>query len=238
MRNTYFVLAVSLLLLMPAGSFASDYSAFTKDLAVPYRQYKQSLSLTSKKEDAEKAKAAISAFIDGWEILATKYGKDVPTVFSAVKGFPELIARPVTVGRDAKALMEKGEIKMAHNALEEVRYLMWNLRATNGIVALADKANNFHEAMEIVLDKADEAKDAAAMKNIEARFGSWLAVAWEELALAPAAERSTPVFAATLLDGRSAVSGLRTALQSGDRQAAKQYGTAVKNSYKKIFFMD
>lgn len=236
MRFNLSALTLAALLTIPAVVPASDYATFNKDLSLPYSHFKKSLSLTSKKEDADKAKAAIAAFTTEWEKLAAKYSRDVPTVFAAVTDFPAVIARPVAIGKETRALMEKGEVKAAHNLLEEVRYLMWNLRVTNGVVSLADKANNFHEAMEIILDKADEAKDAAGLRQVEARFGPWLAVSWEEVALAP--ESALPPVKAALTEGRTSVAALRTALQNGDKAAIKQQGTAVKNAYKKIFFMD
>ena len=227
-----------MLLAAPVGVMASDYAAFTKDLAAPYSEYKKSLSLTSKKEDAEKAQLAIAAFVSGWEKLAAKYGKDVPTVFAATKDFPAVIARPVAVGKEAQALVKNGDVKAAHAVLEEVRYLMWNLRATNRIVALADKANNFHEALESVLDRSEHAKESAGLLAVEERFGPWLAVSWEEIALAPASETSAPGFPVLLQDGRASIAALRAALRSGDRAAVKQQANAVKNAYKKVFFMD
>lgn len=234
-----FTLFLSLVFIaIPFAAGASDYTTFTKDLVSPYSYYKKSLSLTSKKEDAEKAKAAIAAFTREWENLSAKYAKDVPEPFAKEKEFTALIARPVTVGREAAALMAKGEVKAAHGLLEEVRYLMWSLRVRNGIVALADKANSFHEAMEIVLDKGDEAKGAEALKSVDERFGPWLAVSWEEVALAPVAANQAAAIADVMVEGRSAIAALRTALGSGDRQAIKSSGTAVKNAYKKIFFMD
>lgn len=238
MQKAAFGLFFLLVSLIPTLSTASEYQVFTKDLAAPYGHFKRALSLTSKKDDAAKAKEAITSFVAGWDKLAAKYGKDVPSVFSATENFPVLIARPVEIGRNAAALMEKGEIAAAHKALEEVRYLMWNLRVRNGIVDLADKANNFHEAMEIILDKAAEAKDPAALRSIEERFGAWLAVAWEEVALAPVVPEKASAMVVTMAEGRTAIAGLRTALQTGDKAGLKSQGTAVKNAYKKIFFMD
>lgn len=230
--------AAVLCLAMSSIATASDYAVFCRDLAAPYSDFKKSLSLTSKKEDSEKAKLAINSFISGWEKLASRYASDAPTVFAAEKDFQALINRPVAVGKEAAALMAKGEIKAAHNLLEEVRYLMWQLRVTNGVVSLADKVNNFHEAMEIVLDKADETKDPAKWKAVEYRYGAWLAVTWEELNLAPAQETSSPAFKAAFKDGRDAIKALRAALVHADQTNIKQSGSAVKTAYKKVFFLD
>ena len=226
------------MLLVPFGAFAADYQSFTRDAAVPYSQYKKSLSLTNKIEDAAKAKAAIDAFVTGWTVVADRYGKDRPTVFAAVNDFPALIAKPVQIARDSAALLDKGDVKGAHAKLEDIRYLLWNLRVTNGVNALADRVNSFHEVMEIMLDLADHAKDQAALNGIEGRYGSWFAISWEELKLAPATETGAKGFAEAFAEGRSAIASYRSALRSGDRPAIKTSGNAVKNSYKKIFFMD
>ena len=66
---------------------ASEYAAFTRDLVQPYDFYKKSLSLTSKKEDAEKAKVAIASFIDTWDKFSATYAADVPKPFAGISDF-------------------------------------------------------------------------------------------------------------------------------------------------------
>lgn len=220
------------------AALASEYAAFTSDLVKPYGYFKQALSLTSKKEDIEKAKTAVASLIESWGTFSAKYATDVPKPFIKLPDFSSRIKRPVEVGRKAAEFLKNGDVKQAHMVLEEIRYLMWDLRVKSSIVSLSDKANNFHEVMEIVLDRSEHAKDGGGMLAVEERFGPWLAVAWEELALAPASETSAPGFPVLLQDGRTSVAALRAALRSGDRAAVKQQGNAVKNAYKKVFFMD
>ena len=43
------------------------------------------------------------------------------------------------------------------------------------INSVADKANDFHEAMEIILDHAAAAKNAVELSAVEAHYGAWVA---------------------------------------------------------------
>ena len=231
------LLAVAVLLLA-GGAQASEYAAFTRDLVTPYDFYKKSLSLTSKKEDAEKAKAALASFIETWSPFASKYAADVPLPFAGIGDFPSRIKRPVEVGRQAAELLKEGNVSRAHAVLEEVRYLMWDMRVRSRIVSLADKANDFHEAMEIVLDQAGSAKDPEAAKRVYERYGSWFLIKWNDLPNASDVAAVKKAFDPAFEDGRTAVGAYLDALKKGDLALAKKLSGDVKGSYKKIWMLD
>lgn len=231
--------ALAGLFLMAAGTAsASEYADFLRDLAKPYDHYRQSLVLTSSKDNAEKAQQAIGQFTSGWEMLAARYADDPPKPFAGIADFSARIKRPVEVGRQAQALMKEGKVARAHSVLEEVRYLLWDMRIRSGINSIADKANDFHEAMEIVLDQAAAAKSPEELIGVAERYGAWLKIKWEEQALAgdlaPLRKEFEPAYA----EGRKAVADYLDALRAGNAEAAKKLSGGVKGAYKKVWSLD
>lgn len=84
-------------------------------------------------------------------LFAAKYANDVPKPFAGIRDFSTRIKRPVAVGKQATEYLAAGNVGHAHTVLEEVSYLMWEMRVNSAVVSLSDEANDFHEAMEIVL---------------------------------------------------------------------------------------
>jgi len=81
----------------------------------------------------------------------------------------------LTIRQEAQVLLATGKIYVAHALLEEIRYLLWGMHVQAVINSVADKANDFHEAMEIILDHAAAAKNAVELSAVEARYGAWVA---------------------------------------------------------------
>jgi hypothetical protein len=236
MKNVMLVIiAVALFI---GSAQASEYAAFTRDLVQPYDFYKKSLALTSKKEDADKAKSAINAFVETWTPFAAKYAADVPKPFAGIADFSAKIKRPAEVGRQAAELLKAGDIGRAHSALEEVRYLLWEMRVKADIVSLSDKANDFHEAMEIVLDHAGVAKSAEDAIQVFERYGAWFLIKWDDMAnaddLASVRKSFDPAFA----EGRKAVVSYLDTLKQGDPVQAKKLSGSVKGAYKKVWMLE
>jgi len=148
----------SLMFAAASSANASQYADFLRDATTPYGQYRQSLVLTSSKDNIDRSQQAIAQFTQGWEDVVAKYATDVPRPFAGIADFSTKLTRPVAVGKEALALMKEGKVARAHAVLEEVRYLLWGMRVGSGINSIADKANDFHEAMEVVLDHAGDAK--------------------------------------------------------------------------------
>lgn len=232
------ILLIAAGVLFAGAAHASEYAAFTRDLVKPYDFYKKSLSLTSKKEDAEKARAAIASFIDTWEPFATTYAADVPKPFTGIRDFSGKIKRPVAVGRQAAEYLKAGNVGRAHTVLEEVRYLMWELRVTSGIISLSDKANDFHEAMEVILNSAAAAKEPEDAQRIYERYGAWFLIKWNDMANAPDTASVKQAFEPAFEEGRKTVVAYLDALKQGDAAAAKKLSGGVKGAYKKVWMLD
>jgi hypothetical protein len=236
MRKVLLLLVVGVL--FTGVAHASDYAAFTRDLIQPYDYFKKALSLTSKKENAEKAKVAIASFVETWGVLASKYADDVPAPFAGISDFPTRIKRPVEVGRQAAEYLKAGNVGRAHTVLEEVRYLMWEMRVKSGVVSLSDKANDFHEAMEIVLDHAAAAKEKEDAQRVYERYAAWFLIKWDDMANASDIVSVKKSFDPAFADGRKAITGYLESLKQGDVAMAKKLSGSVKNAYKGVWGLD
>lgn len=220
------------------AAIASEYADFLRDLAGPYAHYRQSLMLTSNPDNIDKATQSISQFSTGWKGIVEKYAGDPPKPFAAIPGYADKLGRPLTISQEAQSLTAAGKVTQAHTVLEEFRYLLWGMRVQAGINSVTDKANDFHEAMEIILDNAAAAKNAEELAAVEARYGAWVAIKWEEHALAADLGSVRKEFDIALSDGRKTIADYRTVLRNGNLEAAKKMVGPIKNAYKKMWAID
>jgi hypothetical protein len=232
-----FVTVGMFLLSIPGLVMASEYAVFTKDIVEPYGLYKKSLALTSKKKNQEKAIVVVQKFINSWGMLANKYANDVPDQLNQTVDFSGKIKRPVTVGEEALAMLKAGKVRKAHSHLEEIRYSLWRMRVDAGIVSLNDKINDFHEAMEIVLDGIIEDSSPEQLQHLENRYGDWLAIKWADVGTATYSVADKDAFVLVIKDGQNAIAKLVEILKKGNAAEAKNAGGKVKKSYKAVFFL-
>ncbi len=232
-----YAVAGTLLCSSPAV-FASEYADFLRDATAPYGHYRQSLSLTSGNDAIEKSSQAVQQFIQGWDALAGRYAADPPKPFARLDDFPAKLKRPVEVGREALALLKDGRSARAHTVLEEVRYILWDLRVRAGINSITDRANDYHEAMEVILDHVAKAKDEDDLNDTVERYGAWLTIKWEELALAGDLALIRKDFDPAFSQGRKVLADYLAVLRKGDVVAAKAMSGQIKGAYKKVWSLD
>ncbi len=232
-----FAIVCVLVLITPGLTMAADYDVFTSDMMKPYGLYKKSIALTTKKKNQEKAVGVVQKYINSWKSLAKKYENDVPEKLSQTIDFDRVINRPVAVGNEALAMLRAGKVKKAHEHLEEVRYSLWRMRVDAGIVSLNDKVNDFHEAMEVVLDGMAEDNSSENLRHLADRYGDWLAIKWAEVGSVNSSVKDKAAFALVIADGHKAIAQLINSLKKGDAAASKKSGGNVKTSYKGIFFL-
>ncbi len=156
---------------------------------------------------------------------------------SRTTDFAALIKRPVAVGEETLALLKAGQVKKAYTHLEEIRYSLWRMRADAGISSLNDKVNDFHEAMEIILDGIGEDGSAEHLQHLGNRYGAWLAIKWAEVGAANNSVKDKDAFAAVINNGHKAIDELIEKLKDGNQPEAGKAGKKVKKSYKSIFFL-
>lgn len=236
MRIKFFAVYI-FLLSIPGLTIASEYAVFKKDIVEPYGLYKKSLALTSKKKNQEKAVVVVQKFIKSWSALANKYENNIPDQLNKTVDFNNKINRPVTVAEEALAMLKLGKVKKAHTHLEQIRYSLWRIRVDAGIISLNDKINDFHEAMEIVLDGITEDSSSEQLQHLGNRYGDWLAIKWAEVGTANYSVSDKDTFALVIKNGENAITKLVEILKKGIAAEARKAGGNVKKSYKAVFFL-
>lgn len=231
------VILSSLLLLATLPALASDYQTFAEEMMTPYGFYKKSLALTSKQENRDKAIAEVEKLIQSWKPFAERYADDAPDRLTTIADFGDRIRRPLAVAKEALNTLKAGEVWQAHMQLEEIRYTLWQMRTEAGIVTLNDKINDFHEAMEIVLDGIEEAETAEQLQHVGSRYGAWLRIKWLEVARMADTASDQIAFNAAVQQGEDAIAELLPLLRRGEKEAAKKVGGKIKKAYKVIFFL-
>ena len=238
MKTRMLLISTLLMLCLPTFSLATDYAKFQHDSVEAYGYYKKALALTSKPDKQKKSIATMEKFMNSWEVLADKYKSKPPEPFSTLNNFSELIEKPLAIGQQALYELKDGQIKVAHSTLEEIRYLLWKMRTDAGLVTLSDKVNDFHEVMEIVLDKMHEDVSAENFSKIGERYGAWMEIKWEEQAGMDVFTAERDTFKKAMINGRNAIAELRSQLTAGNIEAANAAGIRVKKAYKAVFFLD
>ena len=238
MKTRILLLTTLLTLSLPALLLAAEYSTFQHDSVEAYGYYKKALSLTSKPNTQKESIATMEKFMSSWKVFTDKHKETAPEPFAALPNYTELVVQPLSIGQQVLIELKEGQIKTAHTTLEDIRYLLWKMRTDARLATLSDKVNDFHEVMEVVLDKMHENESPESFRKVGSRYGAWMEIKWEEQAGMDvfAAERDT--FNKVLQNGRNAITELRSQLASGDIKAAKAASKKVKKSYKAIFFLD
>ena len=112
------------------------------------------------------------------------------------------------------------------------------MRVRAGTNSIADKTNDFHEAMEVVRDHAADAKRPDELMAVGERYPAWLSIKWEDHALAADLTAIRKDFDPAFADGRKAVADYLSAVRKGDVEAARKLSGGVKNAYKKLWALD
>jgi hypothetical protein len=146
----------------------------------------------------------------------------------------------------AAAIADSGrKVTDAHEALEEVRIVMMQLRARNGIEYFVDRLTAFHEPMEsIVLLAKDKSPEQLAERDI-ARIGELLPQAealWGQVVQAQFDAATYQLDPEAYAKARrlmqleqQALAELRAALAAGDRARIAKAAVAIKPSFAALF---
>jgi hypothetical protein len=236
MKKVFIVLLV-VFLYLSGTTHASQYQRFKTDIIEPYSYYKKSLALTSKKKNQDKAVYNLEKFVDTWSTFAKKYEHDIPDELKQVNNFNSKINQPYQIAQEALEMLKNNKTKASHIHLEQIRYVLWKMRVDAGIISLNDKINDFHEAMEIVLNGISKGKSPDSLKYLGNRYGKWLEIKWAEVGREVSGVEDKQPFKSAHANGKTAINELYQALINGHFNEARSAGQKLKKSYKAIFFL-
>jgi hypothetical protein len=224
-RTSVTVMAGVLLIgLVVGGSYASAFltrKLFLEDFNAMNNDYKQTLFLTGKNE-REQAVAHLNQLLPAYQQFQDKYTRYQPY---ALKGDPQLasdLARVATLFNEVTPLIRTGDLHQAHLALEQVRPVFQEMFKRNGFSMLAVALVDFHDAMETVLDAANQ-KDPVKLIALYPQVSDKLKVVEAELN------------DAEIQDIRANLDELLSLSRAPHPEALPAKGEALKSSFVKVY---
>lgn len=153
----FFIALILLFVFLPAalwagnqGGATSTFKQFQQEVNKAYASYRMALFQTNKKNQKKSLESAVN-FQQQWQAIIEKYLEAPPGVYA---NDPEWEDTLVVIGNInglgiQEILVER--LSDAHETLEAIRDELGALRQRNQVSTFSDHVNNFHEAMESLL---------------------------------------------------------------------------------------
>lgn len=149
------------------GSYASVFFSrklFLEDFNAMNNYYKQTLFLTGKNQ-REKALENYTQLLPSYQAFQSKYGAYQPYVLKGDQQLAADLAQVANLLTQVSPLVREGDLHQAHLDLEKVRPVFQDIFKRNGFSLLSVALVDFHDAMELMLDAANQ-KDAAKLISL------------------------------------------------------------------------
>jgi hypothetical protein len=154
--------AVVLLAALLGGSYASVFFSrkfFLEDFNGMNNFYKQTLFMTGKGQ-REKALENYTQLVPSFQQFQDKYTHFQPYVLKGDTQLPLDLTLVSKVLAGVKTLVREGDLHQAHLDLEKVRPVFQEIFKRNGFSLLSVALVDFHDAMELMLDAANQKNTA------------------------------------------------------------------------------
>lgn len=199
----------------------------------PYRMALFKTNGTSQSEALQALAQAQAA----WDKLAQQFmATTVPAPYDRDAAFGASVAAVAKVYTQAQSEINAGDLKAAHNTLEEARDIMSELRRRNQVVVFSDHMNTYHEVMEhVMVDGADTLTKPQGMQRLTMQVGALRHTADRLRTQAPEALTQNTEFMALLQAVQQSVTQLEEAVLAQDSAAAKAAIGKLKGPYSKLF---
>lgn len=223
---------VATAVLVAASASAGPMADFEKALRAAYADYRAAL-FHSNTKNAEGTAKAIVAFEMKWSALSLKYASPPPQYADDPK-WSETLAKVKFILDHTEVVATKGDLLEAHEMLEEIRDVIGDLHARNGIVGFSDRMNAFHTEMEHMLQDKFDGFSAAGFAALREQVAV-LAYLAGELVRFPAPEAADPDYGHTLKALQKAVADIQAAARANDVTTAKAALAKIKPAYARLF---
>ena len=157
-RATAAILVLMLIAAIFGGSYASHFftrKVFLQDFSAVNHDYKQTLFMTGKNE-REKAVAHYESLMSAYQPFRSRYSAFKPYALRGDAQFDADLVRVAGMLRGVNQAVHTGDLHQAHLDLEKVRPVFQDIFKRNGFSMLAVALVDFHDAMELILDAANE----------------------------------------------------------------------------------
>jgi hypothetical protein len=233
-------LAITMLGLSCGEGRASEIGKFNQDFGVAYAAYRQALIATgvgkADKGAVDTAIKALSELDRQWGSFMGHYKKPPPH-FSDEKAWEPTFAKVRALVHKGLEAAKRASLDDAHDALEEIRIILSDLRRRNNIITFSDHVNAYHEQLEEIIG-ADYAMDGFSPAqrlelNEQLAVLSFLAEAMERNA--PQAYSSQPEFITLLENVFSSIDRVRQAIEENDKKNIINSIAGLKTPFAKLF---
>jgi hypothetical protein len=234
----FIVLTICLVAAIYSVAFAAENSflQFNADVDKAYAAYRKALFQTNKK-DLEKSGKANENFIRQWQQIKQNYASKPPEVFSSDPKWESTLASIEEIAQRSASEIKEGQLAEAHETLEAIRDELSDLRKRNSIIVFSDHINNYHEAMEGLLQRGYTA-DKIGPEAIAELYGQTAVLKYLAAAIkedAPATYRENEQYQKLEAGLLGSVENLSMALKRKDPAAISKAITMLKPAYAKLF---
>ncbi len=236
------LLLVSLAIFQLASgeAMAGEIAKFNQDFAQAYGAYRQALVATgvgkSDKGAVDTAIKAINEFDRQWNSFMGQHKKP-PIHFSEEKAWEPTLAKARALISKSSEAAKRASLDDAHDALEEIRAILGDLRRRNNIVIFSDHVNAYHEQMEEIIgaDYAMDGFDAAQRLELIEQLAvlAFLAEAMERNA--PPEYSNNPEFVTLLENVFSSIDKVRQSIEENDKRHIVNAIAGLKTPFAKLF---
>jgi hypothetical protein len=222
-----FLVSMAVLLLIGVvvgGSYGSMFftrKLFLEDFNAMNNYYKQTLFFTGKNE-REKAVSNYEKLLPSFRDFQLKYTAYQPYALKGDAQLPLDMVRVATVLADVNPLVRGGDLHQAHLDLEKVRPVFQDVFKRNGFTMLAVALVDFHDAMELVLDAANQ-KDPVKLISLYPEVS-------DKLKLVEAEAQDAEIQAI-----RKNLDGLLAGAKSDGKDTLPAKAEVLKSSFVKVY---
>lgn len=207
----------------------------TEAMQLANAPYRMALFKTNGTSQPEALQALLQAQT-AWDKLAQQFAAKVPAPYDRDDTFGASVVAVTKVYAKALTEINTGDLKAAHNTLEDARDIMSDLRKRNQVVVFSDHMNAYHEVMEHVMtDGAATLAKPQGMQQLTLQIGALRYTAERLRTQAPATLTQNPEFMALLQAVQKSVALLEAAVLNQDSTAAKEAIGKLKGPYSKLF---
>ncbi len=236
------IIVLAIVLAVALQATYASVSPIREDFAKFDRSYISALFLTMK-GNKEKAELKLLKLSKIWSRFKSDYYSYSPKDSLWKKDFDKV----GEILNSAKELVSKNEIQKAHETLEKIRGIFYNLRKRNGIDYYLDGIIKFHANMEKIVHPLKDKKP----KDVNAELISELKTVvtkakedWNDFAnrkfdatVFSFTPEKTQKLKAAIQAESNTLKKLENALAQGNKAKIIKAGLAVKKNFRKVFLL-
>lgn len=241
MKPKHVLILVISLLALPNAQAGVDRQVLSQDMAAFDRAYVPALAVASEQK-LKAARKAMARLNSEWKTFRNRYQGSLGSDKAWQEGFMQIDAHI----RRANAIVANGEtLTQMHNALEEVRAILMNLRRHDGMQYFPDALTAYHEPMEAIVLAAKGKTPRTLGEADLARISHTLPEArrlWQEAVKTPMdagvfrfKPAQTQAVQAAIQQESEALQKLEKALASHDRAQILPAVAAIKPPFARLY---